>query len=373
MTDSSALDRRYRRLLVAYPRAYRRERGTEIVHTIADAAPPGRVRPTVPEAVNLVASGLRCRLGRPGSRLVVALSLLTALLAGFVGAAGSSRLAWQTAAPLPSDGSALATFRTAVPGGPGHVDRQRDRFLFGYTWEKSWWDGAKEAAGMAGFDDYGAGALGLSAQQRRHGPAHRYAATAAARLRADGWQVSPESYACQGSPCPAGRFTEFNARKGTTVLSYSATVVRPASGGLAVDPSGDWISAGIGFYRTRPALVPPAETVGGILAAALAWLLFGWISRRTWRRHPLVQAPTYLLYAAFLVLWSIPALALAFFTAVTHGHPSPNNWGTPADELFMVLIVPGTWPTLLGLVAGVLLVGLAAVVRDGPPRVVAAA
>ncbi|HEY3503263.1 MAG TPA: hypothetical protein VGN37_10845 [Actinocatenispora sp.] len=373
MTDSSALDRRYRRLLVTYPRAYRRERGTEIVHTMADAAPPGRVRPTVREAVNLVTSGLRCRLGRPGSRVVVVLSLLTALLAGFVGAAGSSRLAWETAAPLPSDGSALATFRTAVPDGPRHVDRQRDRFLFGYTWERSWWEGAKEAAGMAGFDDYGPGALGMSADQPRHGPAHRYAATAAARLRADGWHVSPESYACQGSPCPAAGFTEFNARKGATVLRYSATVGQPTSDGFLDEPGGHWLTTGIALYRARPALVPPAEIVGGLLAAALAWLLFAWVSRRTWRRHPLVQLPVYLLYATFLVLWAIPVLALAAFTELSHGNPMPNNWGTPTSELFMALIFPGTWPTLLGLVAGALLVGLAAVVRDGPPRVAAEA
>jgi hypothetical protein len=58
-----ALERRYRRLLLAYPAEYRRERGDEIVGILLDDAPPGRTRPDWREAVDLVLGGLRRRAG----------------------------------------------------------------------------------------------------------------------------------------------------------------------------------------------------------------------------------------------------------------------------------------------------------------------
>ncbi len=61
-----ALERRYRRLLVAYPAGYRDRRADEIVGTILDAAPPGRRRPSLADAADLVAGGLRQRIG-PGT------------------------------------------------------------------------------------------------------------------------------------------------------------------------------------------------------------------------------------------------------------------------------------------------------------------
>jgi len=55
------LERRYQRLLLAYPRRYRRARGGELLTTLLDAAPAGRRRPTWAEA-DLLAGGMRCRL-----------------------------------------------------------------------------------------------------------------------------------------------------------------------------------------------------------------------------------------------------------------------------------------------------------------------
>ncbi|MET7965904.1 hypothetical protein [Micromonospora sp. NPDC005305] len=57
------LARRYRRLLLGYPRAYRRDRGEEILGLLLDGAPAGRTRPTLREAADLLRAGLRCRLG----------------------------------------------------------------------------------------------------------------------------------------------------------------------------------------------------------------------------------------------------------------------------------------------------------------------
>ncbi|GAA0910610.1 hypothetical protein [Virgisporangium aurantiacum] len=59
---------RYRRLLAAYPRWYREERGAELVGTLLDSARPGQVRPSAREARALILEGLRLRAGTSGHR-----------------------------------------------------------------------------------------------------------------------------------------------------------------------------------------------------------------------------------------------------------------------------------------------------------------
>lgn len=56
------LELAYRRLLRAYPAGYRRARGDEIVSTLLAAARPGRRRPTIAEAGDLVYHGIRTRV-----------------------------------------------------------------------------------------------------------------------------------------------------------------------------------------------------------------------------------------------------------------------------------------------------------------------
>lgn len=60
---SAALERRYRRLLLAYPAAYRRERGAEILDTLLESAAPGQRRPGAREVAALLLGGLRVRAG----------------------------------------------------------------------------------------------------------------------------------------------------------------------------------------------------------------------------------------------------------------------------------------------------------------------
>jgi hypothetical protein len=55
------LRRRYRRLLVVYPPAYRADRGEEILTTLTEGARPGQRFPSCREAVGLVLGGLRAR------------------------------------------------------------------------------------------------------------------------------------------------------------------------------------------------------------------------------------------------------------------------------------------------------------------------
>ncbi|MEU2611941.1 hypothetical protein ABZ570_10210 [Micromonospora sp. NPDC007271] len=81
----SDLERRYLRLLLAYPADYRRLRGAEIVGTYLDLAGPGRRWPSPADAADLVHGGLRQRLRAagtadfvPGVQLAAVLAFLTA-------------------------------------------------------------------------------------------------------------------------------------------------------------------------------------------------------------------------------------------------------------------------------------------------------
>ena len=60
MTES--LERRYRRLLSAYPGSYRRERGDEILSTLLDMSAPGRRWPALREVAGLFVGAARTRM-----------------------------------------------------------------------------------------------------------------------------------------------------------------------------------------------------------------------------------------------------------------------------------------------------------------------
>jgi hypothetical protein len=85
------LEGRYRRLMGAYPAAYRQEREAEIIATLLDAAPPGQTRPTVADTVDVVVAGLRVRFGALGGG-DVALGLRTAAPVALAVAAGMAVL-----------------------------------------------------------------------------------------------------------------------------------------------------------------------------------------------------------------------------------------------------------------------------------------
>ena len=65
MSDSADLERRYRRLLAGYPRAFRREHEQEILAVLMAGADEGQQRPRLGEAVDLINSAIWMRL-RPG-------------------------------------------------------------------------------------------------------------------------------------------------------------------------------------------------------------------------------------------------------------------------------------------------------------------
>ena len=65
MSDSAILERRYRRLLACYPRAFRREHEQEILSVLMAGADEGQQRPRLGEAFDLTRSAIWMRL-RPG-------------------------------------------------------------------------------------------------------------------------------------------------------------------------------------------------------------------------------------------------------------------------------------------------------------------
>jgi hypothetical protein len=113
---TTRLARRYRRWLVAYPRAYRRERGPEIIATLLDAAGPDRSRPAPREAALLLRHGLGRRAAEAGRRAFV-VAAFAAVLGGLSGIALGSWLAWRDVDPMaPDKTTAISLAPTVLPG-----------------------------------------------------------------------------------------------------------------------------------------------------------------------------------------------------------------------------------------------------------------
>jgi hypothetical protein len=117
--DPTVLERRYRRLLFAYPAPYRSARGDEIVATLLDLARPRQRAPRVAEAVDLVAGGVRQRL-RASSIAGLAGGLAVAAPVALTLAAGISAFAWWRVEPARAEvyigaSRLFGVFRTLGP------------------------------------------------------------------------------------------------------------------------------------------------------------------------------------------------------------------------------------------------------------------
>jgi hypothetical protein len=77
----TALERRYRWLLRAYPSSYRAKRGDEMLGTLMEASAPDRRRPSLRDTRALIIGGLRVRGGQD-QRLTTAAGLRLAALLG---------------------------------------------------------------------------------------------------------------------------------------------------------------------------------------------------------------------------------------------------------------------------------------------------
>lgn len=103
MSESSELERRYRRLLAWYPRAFRRENEEEILAVLLACAQEGQRRPGLAASADLIKGAIRMRLrpaGRPPRTVRAAIRLMwagaaaeLAVLITLIATAGSIRSA----------------------------------------------------------------------------------------------------------------------------------------------------------------------------------------------------------------------------------------------------------------------------------------
>ncbi|MEJ3749423.1 hypothetical protein WEI85_39950 [Actinomycetes bacterium KLBMP 9797] len=343
---AAPLARRYRRLLLAYPRAYRRARGDELLGALLDAAPPGRTRPTAREVADLIRHGLRTRLGRPASRTVVVWAVLTAVISGVFTAAFATRAAWETARPLPRAAETRAMLAEILPGHEfAHLEDAPAMFLvYG---QPLGWHAARDLL-LGDGNEYAQSGVGGSV----YGPAlppRETVELVQRNLRAHGWTGYPtmaqDMYGCVGPPCDPTTIpqsTTILARRGDTTFTME----------VSPEYTGNPASITATFLRATPPAVYPFGIVGGVLGAVVAFLMFGWASRRTEGRHP-AGAAVKLLAGVALFFWWAPTVVCVPSSAWHHAdepHPSWHPmWEWLGQPTFSLLFLIGCGSALLGL------------------------
>jgi hypothetical protein len=299
---SDGLARRYRRLLLCYPRSYRRTRGAEIVGTLLDAAPPDRTEPTRAEALDLLAGGVRYRLRVRGGAVLAAVA--AALLGAVAVGATLAYAGWQSAADLPGNDRARALAATALPLTVGEPvpgltvpvtavpSPRREDFLFG----ADPLDDPPWLLALTGTDGYHEGGVRYGIDFR--GPADRAAVEAVRdRMRAADWQVGRVDAHLWGAGTVGYRD---GLRMRVEVAEWTADTSRLS----------------VFLTRTPPAAVRPLTALGLLTGALAGWLIVAAAARRTRTRSPARRATIAALFGvgAFLTL---PATGMS--AAVTIG------------------------------------------------------
>ncbi|OLB75033.1 MAG: hypothetical protein AUI14_22160 [Actinobacteria bacterium 13_2_20CM_2_71_6] len=344
--DRDELARRYRRLLWAYPHDYRRARGAEMLDTLLCAASPGRRRPTVRERVNLLHHGMRCRLGRPRSHGVVVVAALVAILGGYLGAAGAAWTSWHGARSLPDNTAAAAIARTVLPTAPA-TDLKRHDDLFFY-------EGRTDArTPLVGDDDYQPGRVTFCLEspvgfQTEIPQIER-------QLRDAGWRVADPRFNEPGTWAGASVYAYRDGLVLSIALTDAAQVVPKASDTATI--------VELNVVRDDPWWVWPAAVVGALLGALAGWLLAGWVSRRTDGRNAILQAGVGLMTVG-VFLGMAPAFLLTV-RVLSYSFTDPTP-GPDSMLLWFGLVWLTRAPAVLGIAAGLLAIGLAAIPRRVP-------
>jgi hypothetical protein len=319
---STRTERYYRRLLWAYPRSYRDHRGTEILTTLMEMAEDGR-RP----GLHLILSGLRQRFKLPARRPLawVAAVLAAAVLGGF-GAAAGTWIAWRTAATVPSDPrlQALHATLTGIPG---------DAPLYHET-------SAQQGSNVLILGD---GATQWSASRVRD------------TLTGAGWRIT----SLQESEARTKPREDSDASFPTTYGYWTATTGGLKMYGRAEVIAGAPFSAAFyaASYRfavwpVEPAVLRPLTVAGGIAGLLAGWLLVAALARRRFATA---------LVTAGLAAAALPAYRFyrEAYEVLVYAHGSP--YPTTVDGSH------GGTPTLIGAVAGLLVIVTAAIVTRPRP------
>ncbi len=335
---TGTLARRYRRLLFCYPRGHRRD---ELVATLIEAAPPGRTRPTAREAANLIRHGSRARLGRPASRTVTTWAVLATIISGVFAAAFATHAGWETAEPLPRAAQTRAMLAEILPGREvRHVEDAPAMFTV-YGGPLRW-----SAVGDLLFGDgneYSQAGVGGVVNGVAVRPPQETLDGVRQRLEATGWTAY--------RPMVHDTYTTLTARRGTTTLTVKVHSEPTVYSGPSMLPE-DSVLLAATFQRATPPAVYPFAVIGGLVGALVAFLLFGWASRRTTGRHPARGVVT-VLFGATMVLWWAPTLLAVPLMAKHHldePHPSWHPmWEWLGQPTYSLFFVAGGGCALLGL------------------------
>jgi hypothetical protein len=266
-THTTSLERRYRRWLFAYPRAYRRERGPEILATLLDAAGPGRSRPSTREVSHLLRHGLGRRVAEFGRRAIV-VAAVAAVLGGLSGIALGSWLAWRGVDPMtPDRATAMGLARTILPGPvQGKVS---------YYGRHTFWNPNSDNS-LRGGTGLRAGRATVTGTVPSRAGYEELATAIQQQMRSQGWhdvRISIQVYGPRTSPPAQAEVTGTRAGYLATVQTVAGDEVNPSA--LSVDLM--WAE-------------PPGhlrDTILGGLAGALLGALLGlWTAQRMSRQSP---------------------------------------------------------------------------------------
>jgi|GEM_PF-5001400 len=326
------LERRYRRWLLAYPRAYRRERGPEILATLLESAEPGRDRPAAREAARLLWHGLGARLAGAGARAYV-VAAFAAVLGGLSGTALGSWLSWKDTPDLaPDKATAARLARTVLPvpldGAP------------------SWWGAHTfwnpySNHSLHGGSGVRAGRTQVNGTVARHADIHRLAHAIERRMRAHGWrdvQVTTDGYHPHEVP---------------PEISYVSGTRDGYLMGVELDApdSSNPATVCASLMWDEPPDQPSYTLAGGIAGAVVGALLALCTSIRLRRRGGRLRRAFGWLWAATLLLVTpaclanIPTTTGSFFANTYRDGPGPNvYWGGfvffGAEPLAILSLVP---------------------------------
>ena len=338
----TGLERSYRRLLLAYPRRYRRTRGPELLTTLLDASGPDQRRPHWRDAVNVVGSGLRYRFALPGGRWLATAVVFVALATAALGAAAGARLGWQDAPDLPADDVLTTWVHRLTPSQQSYAptpDEIRPLRIGGrLPWIPVQLLGGADSGDSAGVMIVPSG-TSLANTLDLTGD----------RLHADGWRMDPAR--------TIGEHTVVTAHRG------GLTVI------IAAHSLPNWRSVlYIAYQREEPRPVLPLTIAGALLFGALGWLGAAAVLRRARSRARGVQV--------LLMAVAIPALGLLLPATVTTwlilltGHPvdpaawpPPPAWAAYATELGRMFTTAGAILTVFV----VLMAAVAATARTYSP------
>jgi len=330
VTDTERLRRAYGRLMWAYPRWYRRERGAELVTTLLDDAPPGQRRPTRTDVVDLLRGGLRTRLRLPRGTGGYFAAVITALWLGLAGAAGGVLLSPYPGPP--SDAEAVSAAAIAVPQQPNNVPGP----VVHCDIICPDWDGTDDVVAFDAPPDRTDRAVVY--YHRFSESATATVAAARERLAAAGWDVDPLYVQSDG-------ISSFDASSGGLRLGIVAWPTSETGESVTIV-----VSKGFSF-------VAAVRSVGGFLCGLVTgWLAAAWVLQRRRRHRLAIRAATTAAALPFLVVAGAMVGSTGLFTvAIGIDGYGPNDIQTPQ---FVLWLLPTLFPGFAVTVAVLALVGV---------------